>query len=112
MTEDLKKELSAIIREMKDTRVTSFLSIVKIDLASDNSYAKVYVSDLNGIEAAKTAVKGLECGSGYIKRELSNRLHLRKAPGLKFIADDSIEYSTSINKILEEIGRKEEQKDD
>ena len=105
MAEDLKRELAGVIRELKDSRISTMLSIIKVDLTGDMSYAKVYVSDLNGKEATKNAVKGLESATGYIKREISNRLRLRKAPELKFIIDDSLEYSANINRILEDINR-------
>ncbi len=104
-TEDLKRELAAVIRELKDSRITSMLSVIKVDLSKDMSYAKVYVSDLNGADASALAVKGLENAKGYIKREISNKLGLRKAPELKFIIDDSLEYSANINRILEDINR-------
>jgi ribosome-binding factor A len=105
MTEDLKRELAGVIRELKDSRISTMLSVIKVDLSGDMSYAKVYVSDLNGKEATQNAVKGLESAKGYIKREISNRLRLRKAPELKFIIDDSLEYSANINRILEDIHR-------
>ena len=69
------------------------LTVVKVDVSNDLSYAKVYVSAVEGIEVAKESVKGLKAASGYIRRCLgaSSVLHLRKIPELKFIADDSIE---------------------
>ena len=38
-----------------------------------------------------------------MKRQISNKLHLRKCPELKFIADNSIEHSAEIAKMLEKI---------
>lgn len=105
MSEDIKREISAIIREeIKDPRVSgSLLSVVRTELSGDNSHCKVYISSLDGTDTAKTAVKGLESASGMIKRLISNKLHLKKCPELKFIADNSIEHSAEIAKMLEEI---------
>ena len=58
---------------------------------------------LEGFDKAKEAVKGFESASGYLKREISNVLGLRKAPDLKFIADDSAEYSARIFEKLKNI---------
>lgn len=101
--EDVKRELSAIIQTLKDPRVTGMLSIVKIDLARDLSACKVYVSSLDGIAAAQEAVKGLSSAAGFIRHELGQRLPLRHSPSLKFIADNSIEKSADINKLLNTI---------
>ena len=95
--EDIRRELTALLREMKDPRITSsMLTIVFVELASDLSYAKVYVSSMDGIDAAKTAVKALTGATGYFRRELSDRLHIRKAPELKFIADDRVEKTMDL----------------
>ncbi len=109
ISEDIKREIIAITRELKDPRVADkMLTIVRVDIASDASFAKVYVSALDGIETAKTAVKGLVSATGFIRRELGNRLHLRKTPELKFIADDSIEKGMEIIKKLDSIAAKED----
>ncbi len=104
VSEDIKRELAAIIRELKDPRVQDvMLTVVNVDVSSDASFAKVYVSAMDGIETAKLAVKGLTNATGYIRREVGKRLHLRKTPELKFIADDSIEKGMSITKVLGDI---------
>lgn len=101
--EDMKRELSDIMRSLKDPRISGLISIVKLDLSGDLSHCKVYVSSMNGIEQAKNAVKGLESASGFIKRELNGRMKLRKLPEFKFIADNSIEHSADIVRILDDL---------
>ena len=91
ITEDIKREIVAILRELKDPRISGMLTVVKVSVTNDLSYAKVYVSAMEGMEAAKASVKGLTAAQGYIRHELGRRLHLRKCPELRFIADDSIE---------------------
>ena len=111
MAEDIKREISGLLREIKDPRVADQLvTIIRCDVSSDLSYCKVYVSSLNGIDATKQAVKGFESASGFLKRHISNALHLKRCPELKFIADTSGEHSAQINRILKEI--KENEKKD
>lgn len=70
VAEDIKRELAYIIREVKDPRVTGILSIVKVDLTNDLSYAKVYVSAVEGYDTAKKVCRGIkECHPIY-KREI------------------------------------------
>lgn len=101
ISEDIKREVIAVMRELKDPRIQGMLTVVRVDVSSDLSYAKVYVSAMEGIETAKVAVKGLKAASGYIRREVGQHLHLRKTPEFNFIADDSIEHGM---KIFEKLG--------
>lgn len=104
MSSDLQRIISGMIPELKDPRVKGqMLTVVRCEVTRDRSSARVYISSVEGMERAKEAVKGLESASGLIRREVSNLLHLRKAPELKFIPDDSTEYSARISRILKEL---------
>lgn len=102
-SEDIKRELSDILRDVKDPRVDPMLTVVRVDLSNDLSHCKIYVSCIGGMENAKKSAEGLASASGFIRRELFHRLHMRKCPELKFIADDSIEQSAEINRKLREL---------
>ncbi len=108
ITEDVKRELTAILREVKDPRVKDcFLSIVRVEVTNDLSYCTVYVSTMEGMDRTKTAVAGLKSAAGYIRRELGRSLSLRHVPELIFKATDSIEYGAHISQVLQnlEVGR-------
>lgn len=103
ITEDVHRELTAIFRELKDPRVQGLISIVRVEVTNDLSYCTVYVSAMEGIDQAKTAVQGLKSASGFIRRELGARLKLRHVPELIFKATDSIEYSAHISNMLHDL---------
>lgn len=105
VAEDIKREIVAIIREdIKDPRVKDkLLTVVRVEVSHDLSYAKAYLSALEGIDAAKEAVKGLKSAGGYIRREVGQRLHLRKTPEINFVADDSIEHGMNIARMLHDL---------
>ena len=112
-TEDIKRELTAIFRELKDPRVTEvFLSIVRVEVTNDLSYCTVFVSSLEGLDKTKNACKGLDSAAGFIRRELGHRLKLRHVPSLIFTATDSIEYSAEISRILNSLDIKETDDED
>ena len=112
VAEDIKREIIAITRELKDPRVSGkMLTIVRVDVSNDLSYAKVFVSALDGIDSAKQAVKGLVSATGHIRHEVGSRLRLRKTPELKFVADDSVEHGMEIFKKIEDLSRDENEKD-
>ena len=113
-SEDILRELTAILRTVKDLRVNGpqgagMLSIVRVEVTNDMSYATVYISSRDGLEAAKEAVRGLKSAAGYMRRELGQALHLRHVPELRFVADSSIEYSVNIYKKLEELEKQEKE---
>ena len=110
-SEDIRRELTAILRTVKDPRVTGLISIVRVDVAGDLGSAKVYVSSMEGLDAAKQAVKGLANAAGYMRRELGKALRLRNVPELRFVADDSIEYSAGIAKTLADLQKEREQRE-
>ena len=61
--EDIKRELAAIIRELKDPRLSEHLiSISRAEVTGDLSYVKAYVSAIEGIDVAKQAVKDAKKG--------------------------------------------------
>lgn len=112
VTEDVKRELTAILREIKDPRVKDcFLSIVRVEVTNDLSYCTVYVSTMEGLEQTKKAVQGLKSAAGFVRRELGLKLQLRHVPQMIFKATDSIEYGANISRILHDLEKEEPAKD-
>lgn len=103
ITSDIKLALSELLRNMKDPRVSRLLSIVKVDVSGDLSYATVYVSAIEDYEKTVSSVKALKGAAGFLRRELGARMTLRKVPELRFVADDSIEQSANISRIIESL---------
>ena len=111
--EDIRREITAIIRELKDPRVQGkLLTVVRIELANDLSFGKVYISALEGYDTAVNAVKGLQHAQGLVRREVANRLRLRKSPELKFIADDSVRKGIELWQEFESKTRKDTDNED
>ncbi len=107
-TEDIHRELSAILREVKDPRVKDcLLSLVRVEVTNDLSYCTVYVSTMEGMDRTKTAVQGLKSAAGFIRRELGRRLSLRHVPQLLFKATDSIAYGAHISQLLHGLEKEE-----
>ena len=99
---EMVRELAAILREIKDPRVTdNFVSITAADVTPDLKFAKVYFSAMTGDK--REIRRGLMSASGFIRKRLAETLNLRQTPELAFIADDSIEYGAHINELLSKI---------
>ncbi len=112
MSEDIHRELTAIIRQLKDPRISSLLSVVRVELAGDGSHCKVFVSSLMGEEDTIRSVKGLRSAAGFVRRELFSRLKMRKSPEVQFIADNSIAKGAEITRKLQSMAVNEETAED
>ena len=104
MAQDMKRELIAIIGEMKDPRVSGgLLTVTRLDVTPDLDVAKVYISVMGREGGADPVVKALNKASGHIRTEVSRRMHIRKAPRFVFTKDDSAAYAVHIDQLLQDI---------
>ncbi|MDD4715174.1 MAG: 30S ribosome-binding factor RbfA [Oscillospiraceae bacterium] len=105
INEEIARELSSFVREMKDPRVRGVVSVTAVDTSADLRYAKVFVSVLDQ-ERAETVLKGLKSASGWLRRELGNALSLRYVPELVFCLDHSIDKGVHIFSLLKKMEEK------
>lgn len=103
INEEIQRELSDLIRNLKDPRVQkTMVSVTRVETTADLRYAKVHVSVYEK-EAAKEVLKGLKSSGGYLRHELANRLSLRHTPELVWAEDHSITYGARILDILSKL---------
>ena len=103
INEDLQRELSALIRTLKDPRVQqSMVSVTKVEATGDLRYAKVYISVMDK-DKRKETLKGLKSAGGFLRREIGSRLQLRYTPELIFEEDDSIAYGAHMFDLLRKL---------
>jgi ribosome-binding factor A len=96
INEEIQKELSNLIRNLKDPRVqNTMISITRVETTPDLRYTKVYVSFLQE-DKAEGAMKGLQSAAGFLRRELGNALNLRYTPQIMWALDDSITYGAKM----------------
>ena len=108
INEELQRELSALIRTLKDPRVQqSMVSVTKVEATGDLRYAKVYISVLDK-DKSKETIKGLKSAAGFLRREIGSRLQLRYTPELVFEEDDSIAYGAKMFDLLRSLDIKED----
>ncbi|MBB5225477.1 30S ribosome-binding factor RbfA [Treponema ruminis] len=90
--EQIRDEISKLIslQKVKDPRVSTFLSINRVEVAKDLAYAKVYVSSFLNESQVKKGVEGLNSAAGFIQSSIAKKLTIYKFPKLTFIEDTSI----------------------
>ena len=109
INEELQRELSALIRTLKDPRVQqSMVSVTKVEATGDLRYAKVYISVLDK-DKSKETLKGLKSAGGFLRREIGSRLQLRYTPELIFVEDDSITKGAQMFALLSSLKVREDE---
>lgn len=100
--EQIREEISGLImkQKIKDPRVSTFLSINRVEVARDLAYATVYVSSFLNESQIKKGVEGLNSATGFIQSSIAKKLSIYRFPKLTFVADDSIkEGFEMVNKL-------------
>ncbi len=105
---EVMRELASIIRELKDPRIPVMTSVVKVTVTPDLKFAKAYISVMGTPEEQKECLNGLHSASGFIRREIGNRVALRLTPQFFFQLDDSVAHGAHISKLLKELDIPEE----
>ena len=104
INEEIQKELSSLLRSVKDPRVQDvMISITRVETTPDLRYTKVYVSFLQEDKAAE-AMKGLKSAAGFLRRQLGSNLRLRYAPEIVWELDDSITYGAKMLNLIHSLG--------
>ena len=106
INEEIQRELSALIRSLKDPRISGLVSVTAVEATSDLRFAKVFISVLEK-EKAPHVLKGLKSAAGWLRRELGRALSLRYTPELIFSLDDSIDKGAHVFELLKQIERTE-----
>ena len=106
---EVMKTVSEIIRgEVKDPRVAPMTSVTDVNVTTDLKYCTIYVSVLGDDEQSKKTLQGLKSSSGFIRKELARRLNLRNTPELRFVLDESLAYGMKMDKLIDEVIKKDE----
>ncbi len=102
INDSVSEEVSQIVREIKDPRVSSALiTVTGADVSQDLKYAKIYYSNITGKDPDTD--RGLASASGFVRSQLAKRLNLRITPEITFVYDESLEHGMKIAKILNEL---------
>ncbi len=108
--EQIRGEIATMLLrgEIKDPRVSNFLTINRVEVAADLAHAKVYVSTFMSESELARGVEGLSSAAGYIQSTIAKKLTIRQFPHLHFIADTSIRDGFEMVKKIDEIVKNDE----
>jgi ribosome-binding factor A len=99
----IQETLSDLLnKSIHDPRL-QMTTITKVKMSADLRLARIYFAIYGDDKKSEDAAKGFESARGFIKRILAPKLGLRYMPDLKFFYDDSLDYGSHIEQLLEKI---------
>jgi ribosome-binding factor A len=113
VAELIKREVSVmLLQEIKDDRVgAGMISVTEVTVSGDLQHTKIFVS-IYGTEAAKAeTMAGLAAATSFIRREIGQRLSLRRTPEVIFEEDRSFERGTKVLSLLNQLSRERDSKE-
>jgi ribosome-binding factor A len=104
--EALREEIETLVEgELRDPRI-GLVSVTAVELAEDSRSARILVVVQGDEEEWQSSLEGLSAASGYIRHEVADRLHLRRAPELVFLLDRSEDYKARVDELLKRTKKK------
>lgn len=102
----LRQEIGSVVAdELKDPRISSIVSITRVETSRDLGFAKVYVSVLGSDQEKSDTLRALGSAAGFIHRSIRPNLRMRSVPHLAFYLDEAIEKGAEmvafIDKVIE-----------
>lgn len=112
VAELIKREVSTLImRDIKDDRVgAGMVSVTAVEVSGDLQHARIFVSIYGTDEARAATMAGLGAATGFIRRELGQRLSLRRVPEVLFKEDRSLEEGVKVLSLLNRLSAEREAK--
>ncbi|MGH9352097.1 MAG: 30S ribosome-binding factor RbfA [Terriglobia bacterium] len=108
LADQIRVEIAKMITEdLNDPRI-GFATVTRVELGADLQHARVRVSVLGGEPAGQSTLKGLNSAAGYVRRELSRWLRLRRTPEVEFLIDHGPEESIRLEKLMQQLHPQDE----
>ncbi len=103
----IKREVSQLLMNgIKDDRVgAGMVSVTDVDLSGDLQHVKIFVSIYGTPEAKAETMAGLHSSTTFVRRELGQRIRLRRTPEVRFLEDTSLERGDRMIHLLNELER-------
>jgi ribosome-binding factor A len=75
------------------------VSVTEVRMSPDLRHATVFVKSLLGRDE-EAVLKALRTNTAYLQREVASRVRMKYAAKLKFLADESFDEASHIEKLL------------
>jgi len=100
----IRQEICELLqRQVKDPRLGGLITVSRVSTSADFRHAKVYVSVIGTREEADEVLVAFTKASGFLRKEISRRVDLRRIPELSFHYDDSIGQGAQVLELISRV---------
>lgn len=106
---EMQRVLSTIINDDLRNPILddAVITVCAVNTSADFSQCKVYISAVNTTAEHEAIIKELKNSSAFIRKEVAEKLDMKRTPELIFTYDNSLEQGDRILKLLDEITNKD-----
>mgnify|MGYP002785527924 CR=1 FL=1 len=103
VADQIRGELAMMLsREVHDPGI-GFVTLTRVHISPDLQQARVLYTVLGDDAARRSSAKALERAAPFLRRQLGQRLRLKRAPELRFFYDESVAGQDRIEQLLNEL---------
>jgi ribosome-binding factor A len=101
--DQVREEVTALLaRKVRDPRI-GLITITRVRMTPDLLLARVYYTTMGDAKERRELHRGLERATPFIRRQLGQRLQLRRVPDVKFQFDETVEELRRVEQLFDEI---------
>ncbi len=109
----MRREVADILEHrLRDPRIGVTVTVTDVEVTQDLSFARIWVTFAGDEGGRGLVMRGLEHATGFVRRELGQRLELREVPAIRFEFDASLDRGARVDELLRRIERGEAQEDE
>ena len=104
----MRREVADILEsKLRDPRLGRTVTVTDVEVTHDLSFAKIFVTVLGDQAERVSTLEALAHATGFVRREIGQRLKLREVPEIRFLYDDSLDKGGRVEALLRRIERGE-----
>lgn len=101
--DQIREEVTQLLaRSVQDPGI-GFVTITRVKVTPDLQLARIFYTSIGDDKQQKETAKALERAKPFLRRQLAQRVRLRRAPELEFKYDESIADLDHVEKLLEQV---------
>jgi ribosome-binding factor A len=102
--DQIRQELSELLtRGMIHDPGIGFITLTRVTLTPDLQLARVFYTSLGDEKSRKETARALDRATPFMRRQIGQRLRLRRVPELEFRFDETVGHQARIEQIIQDL---------